>query len=173
VVHPVHGVGTVKSIKPMRSTGEHEQSYYEVVTGGPTVWVPVQAEGPNRLREVSSKATLAKCRTLLTSPPVRLDKNHRIRQLEIAARLKDGSMPAWCEMIRDLRARSWGTALGVADEVLLKRISKVLSEEWAASEGVSILRALSEIEDLLKQGRHSWEVEASARKRAGDALTNW
>jgi CarD family transcriptional regulator len=173
VVHPVHGVGTVKSIRQLRSTGEMELAYYEVVTAGPTVWVPVEADGPNRLREVSSKATLAKCRSVLTSHPTRLDKNHKVRQVEISARLKSGSMSALCELIRDLRARSWGTALSVADEVLLKRIVKSLSEEWAASDGVSTVRALNEIEDLLKAGRVSWDVESRGQKRADSSVAGW
>ncbi len=173
VVHPVHGVGTIKSIRQLGSGGKKEQPYYEVVTGGPVVWVPVNADGPRRLREVSSKATLDECRDLLTSHPILLDQNHRIRQLELAARLKEGSISALCKMIRDLRARSWGTALTVADGLLSKRILTALSEEWAASDGVSTLRALGEIEDLLQEGRHSWNADAGVQKRPDNPLSGW
>ncbi len=173
VVHPVHGVGTVKSISQQRFVGEKALPYYEVVTGGPTVWVPVNSQGTANLRGISPKASLNECRSLLMSHPVRLDKNHRVRQVEIATRLKDGLLPARCAVVRDLRAQSWSKPLGVTEQDLLRRISKAVCDEWAASDGVSTAHALDEIEDLLKEGRLSWVSDAGVREHAGTELAGW
>ncbi len=170
VVHPVHGVGTVKSIRQQRFVGEKALSYYEVVTGGPTVWVPVNTQGTTNLRRISSKASLNECRNLLMSHPVRLDKNHRIRQVEIAARLRGGLLPAQCAMVRDLRAQSWSRPLGATEQDLLRRISKAVCDEWAASDGVSPTSALYEIEDLLSEGRLSWIPDAEMHRPTNKAL---
>ncbi len=153
VVHPVHGVGTVKSITQQQFVGDKERPYYEVVTGGPTVWVPVDAQGLPRLRAVVSKASLAECRRLLTSDPVPLDKNHKLRQIEISTRMKDGSLRARCAIVRDLRAHSWARPLGEAEDALLRRISNAVCDEWAASEGIAVNSALREIEALLNRAR--------------------
>ncbi len=173
VVHPVHGVGTVKSISQQRFVGEKALSYYEVVTGGPTVWVPINTQGTTNLRGISSKASLNECRSLLMRHPVRLDKNHRVRQVEIAARLRGGLLPAQCAMVRDLRAQSYSRPLGATEEDLLRKISKSVCDEWAASDGVSPASALHEIEDLLKKGSLSWVSDAGVREHAGTELAGW
>jgi RNA polymerase-interacting CarD/CdnL/TRCF family regulator len=160
VVDPVDGVGTVKSITPQRFVGEKFLPYYEVVTGGPTVWVPVDAQA---LRRITSKAGLAKCRRVLCSAPVPLDKNRQMRQVEIARRLKGGLLPARCALVRDLSAQSWSRPLGAIEGDLLKRISKAVFEEWAASEGVPVQTAVREIEGLLQRARLAWGPDEGDR----------
>ncbi len=153
VVHPVHGVGKVKSITRLRFAGDQALPYYEVVTGAATVWVPVESEGLPRLRAIVSKASLAECRRLLASNPIPLARSHKIRQVEISTRLKDGSFPARCAVVRDLRAHSWTKPLGEVEDALLRRISNAVCDEWAASEGVAARKAMIEIEALLDKSR--------------------
>lgn len=173
VVHPVYGVGTVKMFTEQQFGGTKMRQYYQVTTGGPTVWVPLDEQGHTVLRGIGSKASLGECRGLLAGMPVPFENDRKLRQFEIAARLKGGLMPALCQVVRDLRAWSWGTPLGVAENLLLKKISKALCEEWAASDGVSSMSALHEIEDLLQKGSHSWIPKAGVRKRPPSRLTNW
>ncbi|MBI4786585.1 MAG: hypothetical protein HY782_06020 [Chloroflexi bacterium] len=165
VVHPVFGVGTVKTYTEQQFAGDQARYYYEVATSGPTVWVPINAQGSTVLRRISSKATLDECRSVLTSKPLTLDKNRQMRQLELATRLKDGSLTARCEIVRDLTAESRRKPLGANDGLLLKKVTKVLSEEWAAAEGVTTTRAVHEIEDLLQAGRR--DVEKNGARTAG------
>lgn len=173
MVHPVHGVGTVKALTEQQFSGAIKRMYYEVTTGGPTVWVPIDKQGHTVLRGIASKASLARCRDLLRGNPVPFADKHQARQLEIATRLKGGLLPALCEMVRDLRARNWGIPLGVTEENLLRRVSKALGEEWAAADGVSPAHALHEIEDLLKEGSLSWIPGAGMRRQAGKELAGW
>ncbi len=173
VVHPFHGVGTVKSITEQQFVGAKAYPYYEVVNGGLTVWIPVGTPGSTGLRSITTKASLEGCRSLLTSAPIPLDKNFRIRQIEIEARLKDGSFPARCAMVRDLTAQSRLRPLTANEDALLKRILTAVCDEWAASDGVSNLTALHEIEGLLQEG-HPHEVrEAEVRKRTDRQFGGW
>ncbi len=152
VVHPLHGVGTVKALSRQRFGTGVTRQYYEVVTDGPTLWVPIDADGVTVLRGIASKHTVSECRHLLSGDPRPLDTNPRLRQVEIAARLKGGLLPALCEMVRDLRARSARAPLPATEEHVLRRIYKALGDEWAAAEGVSARIALHEIENLLREG---------------------
>lgn len=153
VVHPVYGVGTVKTLTKQRFSGEKLRKYYEVATHGPTVWVPIDDEGSTVLRGIAPKNSLNECRRVLMGRPVPFAKDRQIRQLEIANRLKGQLLPALCEIVRDLRAQSQQRPLGVAEDNLLRKTYKALCDEWAASEGVSDRTALHEIEFLL-QGMH-------------------
>jgi len=153
VVHPVYGVGTVKTLTKQRFAGEKMRQYYEVATRGPIVWVPINEQGSTVLRGIASKHSLSECRRLLTSHPIPLDRDRKRRQLEIANRLKGSLLPALCEMVRDLRAQSQRKPLGVTEDTLLRKTFKALCDEWAASDGVTAQTALHEIESLL-QGIH-------------------
>lgn len=155
VVHPVYGVGTVKTLSEQRFGAGQTHQYYEVATDDATVWVPIDEQGGTVLREIASKRMLAECRRLLSSAPVPFDANHKMRQLEIAERLKGALLPALCGMVRDLRARSLNAPLPATEDRVLRRIYKILCEEWAASDGVSTQTALHEIEDLLQAARGS------------------
>lgn len=153
VVHPLYGVGTVKTVSKQRFGTGSTHHYYEVATNGITVWVPIDEQGATVLRGIASKHSLRECRRLLTEDPVTLGSNYQARQLEIAARLQNGLLPAVCETVRDLRARSARGPLSGTEERILRRIYKALCEEWAASAGVSAETAVNEIEDLLSESR--------------------
>ncbi|HEX7589295.1 MAG TPA: CarD family transcriptional regulator [Anaerolineae bacterium] len=154
VVHPLYGVGTVKTHTRQQFGGEATRQYYEVTTGGPVVWVPIDEHGSTVLRRIASKQSLGECRRLLTSHPLLLDRDRKRRQFEIADRLKDGLLPAKCEMVRDLRAQGQLKPLGITDDALLRKTFKAVCDEWAASDGVTAKSALREIE-LLLEGKPS------------------
>ena len=156
VVHPVHGVGTIKTFTKQLFVGEKARQYYEVITGGATIWVPINGQGSTVLRRIGLKNSLTECRRLLRGHPVPLVQNRQLRQLEIANRLKGRALPELCEMVRDLRARSRQRLLGITEDNLLRKISKALCDEWAAVDGVTAQTALYEIESLLQeeQGRN-------------------
>ncbi len=151
VVHPVYGVGTVKTLTKQRFAGEKMRQYYEVATGGPIVWVPINEQGSTVLRGIASKHSLSECRRLLKGHPIPLDTDRKKRQLEIADRLKGSLLPALCEMVRDLRAQSQRKPLGVTEDNLLRKTFKALCDEWAASDGVTAQTAIDEIESLLRE----------------------
>jgi RNA polymerase-interacting CarD/CdnL/TRCF family regulator len=150
VVHPVYGVGTIKTHTQQRFAGEKMRKYYEVATRGPTVWVPIDEEGSTVLRGVALKDSLDECRRLLSDRPVPFAKDRHVRQLEIANRLKGKMLPALCEIVRDLRAQRQQKPLGATENDLLRKSFQALCDEWAASDGVTHQIALHEIESLLQ-----------------------
>ncbi len=155
VVHPVYGVGTVMACTEQQFAGDKTRQYYQVVTSGPTLWVPVDAQGGTVLRGIASRSTLDECRKLLISTPIAFDRNRKVRQMEITARMQDGSLPSLCKMIRDLTAQRCTKSLGINEERVLEKATKALCEEWAASAGMSLVNALREIEGLLQKNRSS------------------
>jgi CarD family transcriptional regulator, regulator of rRNA transcription len=161
VVHPVYGVGTIKTLTKQRFAGEKMRKYYEVATGGPTVWVPINEEGSTVLRGIAPKDSLDECRRVLRDRPVPFAKNRQVRQLEIASRLKGRLLPALCEIVRDLRAQSQQRPLGTTEDGLLRKAFKALCDEWAASDGVTDRTALHEIESLLQAIHHDQTPERS------------
>ncbi len=153
VVHPVHGVVTVEGFSEQRFAGNASRQYYKVGTAGLTVWVPLDDRGATVLRRLASKDTLSECRRRLKSRPASLDKDRRIRQLELTNRLKGAALPALSEIVRDLTALGWRQPLGKSEQDLLKKAIKALSEEWAVVEGVTAATALCEIESILADAK--------------------
>lgn len=146
----MHGVGTVKTLSKQSFTGAKAQNYYEVTNPRITVWVPIGEQGSTVLRQVASKNSLASCRRLLKSRPVPLGKNPKRRKREIESRSEAKLLPALCKLVRDLWAESRQKPLGRVESDLFRKKFKALCEEWAASEGVPLQTALSEIESLLQ-----------------------
>lgn len=149
VVHPIHGVGTVKTVSEQVFFGEKVQLYYQVAVQTATVWVPSDKQGSSILRKVAPKESLNECRKLLKQHPGSLDHDRRVRVVEVTRLLKDKMLPALCETVRDLTAFSRQKPLGVTENELLKKTFKALCDEWAAADGVTVRTALDEIESLL------------------------
>lgn len=152
VVHPQHGVGYIVKLENRAFQPGSSQRYYEIsIPGGSTVWVPVDL--PNSgLRNLATRSEIAHCRRILRSQPVRLTDDGRIRQSELVARLKQGTIAAQCEVVRDLSAFvSHKPAYGTIP-ALLEAIRGVLSQEWAAVEGITLAEAAFEINTLLETG---------------------
>jgi len=67
--------------------------------------------------------------------------------------LKEGTISAHCEVVRDLTAYSWHKSLGGGIATFLNATLDVLCQEWAAVEGTTLSEAVSEIETLIEKGR--------------------
>ncbi len=152
VVHPIHGVVTVQGFSEERFNGNVAQQYYQVGSGGLTVWVPLDDQGATVLRRIASKDTLIECRRLLKSRPMRLDQDRRVRQFDLTSRAKGASLPVLVEIVRDLTALGERQPLGRSEQELLKKTLKAVGDEWAAVDGVAVPAALDEIESLLQNG---------------------
>ncbi len=154
VVHPQHGVGQIVKLEDREFERGETRRYYEIeIPGGSTVWVPVDL--PNSgLRSLARKSELIHCREILMAHPRPLTEDGRVRQTDLVARLKQGTIVAQCEVVRDVSAfvahkPSYG-ALTAFSEAMLR----VLSQEWAAVEGITISEAVAEISSLLEKSEH-------------------
>lgn len=151
VVHPQHGVGQVVKLENREFERGDTRRYYEIhIPGGSTVWVPVDLSNSG-LRRLASKRELAQCREILQAQPSPLMEDGRVRQSALVAHLKQGTIAAQCEVVRDLSAfvahkPSYGTITSFLESML-----RVLCQEWSIVEEVSISEAMSEISSLLEK----------------------
>lgn len=151
VVHPQHGVGQIVKLENREFERGDSQRYYEIhIPGGSTVWVPVDRSSSG-LRRLARRAELAQCREVLKSDPSPLMEDGRVRQSTLVAHLKQGTIVAQCEVVRDLSAfvahkPAYGTISSFLEAIL-----SVLYQEWAMVEGITISEATSEILALLEK----------------------
>jgi len=155
VVHPQHGVGFVAGLEEKQFEPNTARMYYVVSIPDTTVWVPVDLS-TSGLRKLSLKSEIEECSQVLQASPQALNTGKELLA-NLSARIKQGTIIAQCEVVRDLTAFGWKKSLygPLAD---FQRISlNVLCQEWATVKGISQAEASHEINSLLRKGRASKE----------------
>ncbi len=155
VVHPHHGVGFVAGLEEKQFKPEAARMYYVVSIPDTTLWVPVDLS-TSGLRKLGVKSELEECRHALQSAPQEL-KAGRALLSNLSARIKQGTLTAQCEVVRDLTAFGRSKPLYGPISDFLRSAMNVLCQEWAAVKGVSQTEAEHEITVYLKKGRASTE----------------
>jgi len=155
VVHPRHGVGQVVNIEVHQFGSGTTHPYYQIAIPNGTMWVRVD-KSPSGLRKVTPRGDLARCREVLKSRPVALMADHRERQVELTDRLRQGSLQARCELVRDLSALGWEKPLNEANAAVSRLATQVLVQEWAMADGVSERDATRDVKGLLKEGKSAY-----------------
>lgn len=152
VVHPQHGVGHVVKLEDREFQRGDTRRYYEIhIPGGSIIWVPVDLSNSG-LRRLARKNEISQCREILKASPSPLMEDGRVRQSVLVAHLRQGTIAAQCEVVRDLSAfmahkPAYGTITAFLDAVL-----RVLCQEWATVEEITVPEAMSEISSLLEKG---------------------
>lgn len=159
VVHPLYGVGRVVKLEDRQFDPGVTRRYYEVSIPGSTttLWVPLD-QSSSGLRKLTVKSEIARCRRILQSAPERLNDDPRMRQADLAAHLKLGTITAHCEVVRDLTAYGRHKPLSGTISVFLRVAQDILCQEWAVVEEMTPQEAAVEIEDLLAKGREENEA---------------
>jgi CarD family transcriptional regulator len=153
VVHPQHGVGSVVKLEEREFEPGEARQYYEVsIPGGSTLWVPLDVR-TSGLRRLALKSEIAHCRKILELHPVPLDDDSRLRQSNLMARLKDGTITAHCELVRDLYAYGKHKSTYGSVAAFFQVIQQVLCQEWSIVEGISPAEAAAEIEMHLEKSK--------------------
>jgi len=154
VVHPQHGVGEVVKLENRAFGSGVTRRYYEVSipSTGSTLWVPLDPPGYG-LRKLAERSEIELCRVILASLPEPFTDDPRTRQASLMKRLKQGTIRAQCEVVRDLYAfgehkSSYGSMGG-----FFRQTQNVLCEEWALVEGVTLEKAAQEVSVLLDKSR--------------------
>jgi RNA polymerase-interacting CarD/CdnL/TRCF family regulator len=156
VVHPQHGVGRVVKLETRQFDSGMAQQYYKISIPNGTIWVQVDGSSCG-LRKVITKSDLARYRDLLKSRPIPLIGDYRQRQVELTDRLRQGSFQARCEVVRDLTALGWYKPLGESNTAILRVAQQALYQEWATAQGLSLIEATREVENLLQEGRQMYK----------------
>lgn len=152
VVHPVYGVGHIVRIEKKKFSEQGIRQYYKVKLSTSTLWIPVdQTHASPGLRLVTDRRDLEQYRNLLQSAPAPL-KNDKPQQWykELTHRLKQGTFPVMCEVVRDLTALNGEKPLGAANRTVLRKTQEKLCQEWATAADISVAEAAEEIQSLLR-----------------------
>jgi CarD family transcriptional regulator, regulator of rRNA transcription len=154
VVHPRHGLGQVTKMAVKQFEPGEKRPFYEVSFPNSTLWVPVNLS-TSGIRKLTVKSEIASCRRLLKAPPLPLNTDPRLRQVELNNHLKQGTLTAHCEVVRDLTAYGWHKSLSGSVATFLHTTQEVLCQEWAAVEEITLSEATTEVESLLEKGRQA------------------
>lgn len=154
VVHPQYGVGHVVKLDEREFEPGVIRRYYEIAIPGSTLWVPLDMPTFG-LRKLTVKSEIARCRKILESHPAPLTEDSRLRQSDLAARLKQGTIIAHCEVVRDLSGYGAHKPLSGTIAAFLRVTQEVLSQEWATVEEITVSEATFEIGVLLEKSRQT------------------
>ena len=152
VVHPQYGVGQVVKLEEREFEPGVMRRYYEISIPGSTLWVPLD-QPTFGLRKLTIRSEIDRCRQILSSRPLPLTEDARLRQSELSARLKEGTIIAHCEVVRDLSAYGAHKPISGTIASFLRVAQDVLSQEWAAVEGITLAEASAEIGSLLEKSK--------------------
>ncbi len=152
VVHPHHGIGTITNLSNRQFAPGQSRAYYEIAIGDGTLWVPVD-EPELGLRKLTAKSQLEQCGKVLEDAPSALDVASRELRGQLSRHLRDGTIVAQCEVVRDLTALSWRKPL-VGPMAEFRRMAlSVLCQEWAAVADIPLAEATQTISDHLGRCR--------------------
>jgi CarD family transcriptional regulator len=156
VVHPQHGVGVVSDLEEKQFEPHVSRMYYVVSIPETTLWVPVDLS-TSGLRKLSAKSELDQCRQVLLDTPQAL-KPGRDLLGNLSVRIKQGTIIAHCEVIRDLFAFGWHKPLYGPIADFQRMIFDVLCQEWSVVDGLSLIEATNEINLLLKKSKVAYKT---------------
>jgi len=151
VIHPRHGLGQVTKLAIKQFVKGQKRPFYEIAFPGSILWVPL-SKSSSGIRKLNEKSELTKCRTLLKAPAKSLNPDFRMRLTELNNRIKEGTLKARCEVVRDLSAFNRKKHLSGLIASFFQSTLDVLYQEWSAIEGISKVEASKEIQTLLTEG---------------------
>jgi RNA polymerase-interacting CarD/CdnL/TRCF family regulator len=159
VVHPQYGVGHVVKLEEKEFELGLTRLYYELsMSGGSTVWAPVDGTTVG-LRKLAAKKEIAHCREILAAHPMPLTEDVRSRQTVLMARLRQGTIITFCEVLRDLYAHGEHKSLYGSMAGFFRQTQNVLCQEWATVEGIPLAEAFKEVDALLDKSREVLNIK--------------
>ncbi len=153
VVHPTYGIGKVVEIEEIKYHDPAAHLFYKISVDNAFIWVKMDDAGDSRQRRLTPRQDLDHYRKLLSSDPTPLNEDRYKRYSEYQDRLKSPSFEIWCEIVRDLSARAQIKRLNEYDASTLRRVTDILTKEWALSAGISTEEAAHEIKTILSNAK--------------------
>jgi RNA polymerase-interacting CarD/CdnL/TRCF family regulator len=148
VVHWAYGPGEIINLEEKVLSGQ-TSLYYVVQVNGMTLWVPSDEKGTRSLRLPTPANEFENLFILLRSPGDPLPGDRLERKLELAQRMKDGTLESICRVIRDLHLFRRTQKFNESDTSTLERAQKFLLNEWMISLSIPAAQAEKELRRLL------------------------
>ena len=152
IIHPRHGLGQVTNLTVKQFVDGEKRPFYEISFSNSTLWVPI-SNLSSGIRKLTGKKEVASCRQVLRSPAEPLEDDFRLRHTALKDHLKEGTLTARCEVVRDLTAYSRHKPLNGSITAFLRTTLNILCQEWAEVEEVTPEEAATEIQYLLEKGK--------------------
>jgi CarD family transcriptional regulator len=145
VVHPNHGLGTVRDLVDMEISGRAEQFLVvDFRRTALTVRIPVRSLTQSGLRQVSSKDTMRAALAELPGLPASLSGHWSRWSTVYAEKLNSGKPALLAEILRDLSPTGSSWKAKLHEEALTR-----LAEELALAEEIELNEARQMIVELL------------------------
>lgn len=156
VIHPWYGLGQVTKLALKQFVDGRKRPFYEISFPDSTLWIPLSLS-TSGIRKLSAKTEIANCRNVLRAQARPLGDDFRLRRVALNDQIKEGTLTARCEVVRDVTAYGWNKPLSGSIAAFLQAAQEVLCQEWAAIEGITPAEAAKEIQFLLEKGKPSNE----------------
>ncbi len=148
VIHCTFGLGEITQIEEKTINGKQEKCYV-VRMNDMTIWIPMNDEGQNSLREPTPPEEFIKTLPILISQNENLEEDRVLRKKQLTDQLKDGQLSSICRVVRDLRYYQRNSKLNDQEKSILERAVKSLLTEWEFSMGTTQLQAHQAMESML------------------------
>jgi CarD family transcriptional regulator len=150
IVHRRYGAGTVVRVRKGRADEDFERYYViDIPSRDLKVHLPVDSDQQMDLRRLASKTKMNRAFSLLSKEPSDLPKDYRERRALISEALKDGTVIALAEVIRDLVGLKNRKSLSTLESTWLTNAKRRLAGELALVTGVDLNQAMQRIEKAL------------------------
>lgn len=157
VVHPHHGVGSITNLANKQFGPGPLRAYYEISMSTATLWVPIDDPSLG-LRKLTVQSELERCRLILEGTPSAFDLAPRQLRDQLAKHLRDGTISAQCEVVRDLTALGWRKPLYGPMAELRRMALAVLCQEWSIVAGISLVEATNRINAFLGKAKQAYST---------------
>lgn len=153
VVHPQHGLGTVKEVRETSVLGE-TVVVYVIATKKMELQIPVNRAGELGIRRVASADTAETMLKILRSPakeePFTASEGWYQRYEQLKQRIREGQAEDLAEIVRDLDKNSKVYELNIKEREILNQAKDLLIQELTAALGISKTKVTERVDDALK-----------------------
>jgi len=160
VVHPQHGLGTVKDIRETSVLGENVKVYV-IETKKMELQIPLDKARSLGIRRVVTAERAEAILRILRAPaqeePFTSSEGWFQRYEQLKARIRDGQAEDLAEIVRDLDKNSKIYELNIKEREILTHAKDLAIQELTLALGLPKTKVIEKVEDALK---------ANVKKRA-------
>lgn len=153
IIHPQHGLGTIKEIRETSILGQSE-TVYVIATRKMELQIPVQKARALGVRPVATPEQAENMLKILRSPakeePFTASEGWYERYEELKQRIKQGEPEDLAEIVRDLDKNSKVYELNIKEREILNQAKDLIIQELTASLSTSKSKIGEKVDDALK-----------------------
>lgn len=153
VVHPQHGLGSIKEIRETEILGE-KTTVYLIATRKMELQIPVERARTLGIRRVASAEQADTMLKILRSPaksePFTASEGWIERYEELKQRIRNGEAEDLAEVVRDLDKNSKVYELNIREREILTQAKELLIQELTMALGLSKSKVAERVDDALK-----------------------